>query len=287
MLASVKYPARARSDARFSPRPGDRRGKIWPQENLAFRGTLITAATPKPATGKTGQRWESGGRRDTNRAPSMWHARLCLRVNDELQPKGNAGEGPNQRSNLCRAGNSASQSVRLILITPLPCQGEVWGLADTRTARLFPILQNQLMVAPTKSISEQLYDALQIARAFHGGTLTKAQWIETVGQALEEIMIAQKQRAPRAAKAAAVVDSDEGWRKSLATNPAYAGIDVEREFAKMGAWCQLNRKQPSRRRFLNWLNRADCPMAGVANGTNPHQRAAPTAEDHRKDGFEV
>lgn len=81
--------------------------------------------------------------------------------------------------------------------------------------------------------------------------------------------------------------SDSEWRKSLASNAAYEGIDVEREFAKMGAWCQLNRKQPSRRRFLNWLNRAERPMAGVLAGTNPHQRAAPTAEDHRRDGFEV
>jgi hypothetical protein len=89
----------------------------------------------------------------------------------------------------------------------------------------------------------------------------------------------------RSAEASPASDSD--WRKELAENPAYVGIDVEREFAKMGAWCQLNRKQPSRRRFLNWLNRADRPMAGVANGTNPHQRAAPTAEDHRRDGFEV
>ena len=55
--------------------------------------------------------------------------------------------------------------------------------------------------------------------------------------------------------------NDEQWLASLAIDPAFAGIDVQREFAKMSAWCSVNRKQPSRRRFINWLNRAERPMA--------------------------
>ena len=55
-------------------------------------------------------------------------------------------------------------------------------------------------------------------------------------------------------------ETDEAWLKGLESNPAYAGLDVAREHAKMVAWCSVNGKQPSRRRFVNWLNRAEKPM---------------------------
>jgi len=55
--------------------------------------------------------------------------------------------------------------------------------------------------------------------------------------------------------------TDAEWLASLASDPAFAGLDVQREFAKMSAWCAVNRKAPSRRRFINWLNRAERPMA--------------------------
>ena len=64
-------------------------------------------------------------------------------------------------------------------------------------------------------------------------------------------------------KGAAAPSTDAEWIKSLRDNPAYAGIDVERELGKMTAWCSANQKQPSRRRFVNWLNRAEKPMAGA------------------------
>lgn len=54
--------------------------------------------------------------------------------------------------------------------------------------------------------------------------------------------------------------TDLEWLVELQGNPAYVGLNVEREFGKMTAWCSTNRKQPNRRRFINWLNRADAPM---------------------------
>lgn len=61
--------------------------------------------------------------------------------------------------------------------------------------------------------------------------------------------------------------TDAEWLASLASDPAFAGLDVQREFAKMSAWCAVNRKQPSRRRFINWLNRAERPMAPAGTVT--------------------
>ena len=48
----------------------------------------------------------------------------------------------------------------------------------------------------------------------------------------------------------------------LKTSPAYTGIDVPREYARMLEWCARNHKQPTERRFINWLNRCDRPLTG-------------------------
>lgn len=54
--------------------------------------------------------------------------------------------------------------------------------------------------------------------------------------------------------------TDEAWIRGLKEDQAYKGIEVEREYAKMIRWCEVSKKQPSRRRFINWLNRAEKPM---------------------------
>jgi len=54
---------------------------------------------------------------------------------------------------------------------------------------------------------------------------------------------------------------DDTWLHQLAASEAYRGIDVPREFAKMKVWCINAHKQPTRRRFINWLNRCERPIA--------------------------
>jgi hypothetical protein len=65
------------------------------------------------------------------------------------------------------------------------------------------------------------------------------------------------------ANAGASPTSDKDWLESLKVDPAYVGIDVAIEHAKATRWCETNRKQLSRRRFVNWLNRAERPMGGA------------------------
>ena len=55
-------------------------------------------------------------------------------------------------------------------------------------------------------------------------------------------------------------ETAESICKALADSPAYAGIDVAREYMKMAAWCEVNHKLPTKRRFINWLNRIEQPM---------------------------
>lgn len=62
------------------------------------------------------------------------------------------------------------------------------------------------------------------------------------------------------AAGAAPAANDGEWLASLRENPAYSGTDIDREYAKMQTWCATNRKTPSRRRFINWLNRIERPM---------------------------
>lgn len=59
--------------------------------------------------------------------------------------------------------------------------------------------------------------------------------------------------------------TDDDWLKALGENSAYKGIDVRREHAKMVVWCKERKNQPTRRRFINWLNRAEKPMTASIN----------------------
>jgi len=68
----------------------------------------------------------------------------------------------------------------------------------------------------------------------------------------------------------ASVTSDEDWLKQLEILPAYNLMDVRREYSKMQTWCSVNRKMPTRRRFVAWLNRIEKPM-DAAKGNRAHE----------------
>ena len=68
---------------------------------------------------------------------------------------------------------------------------------------------------------------------------------------------------PKAKQMSAADDAE--WLAQLAQNPGYRGVDLAAELGRMQAWCQLKGKQPSRSRFLNWINRADRNLAPQRN----------------------
>lgn len=57
--------------------------------------------------------------------------------------------------------------------------------------------------------------------------------------------------------------TDEEWISSLKQSKAYESLDVDQQYAKMQQWCRVNGKSPSRRRFINWLNRCERPMTPI------------------------
>jgi uncharacterized protein YdaU (DUF1376 family) len=73
--------------------------------------------------------------------------------------------------------------------------------------------------------------------------------------------VGQNELIPSAPGGAPASVSDEQWLEGLKADPAYSGIDIGHEHAKLVRWCKENRKQPTRRRFINWLNRADKPLS--------------------------
>ena len=84
----------------------------------------------------------------------------------------------------------------------------------------------------------------------------------------------------RAAGAAPAVDDSE-WLAELERNPAYASINIPHELAKMRTWCGANNRQPSRKRFVNWLNRCERPVAANA-AYKPAPQAIPEPRNWRE-----
>lgn len=64
--------------------------------------------------------------------------------------------------------------------------------------------------------------------------------------------------------------TDEQWLEGLVSEPCYAHCRVRDEYGKMGVWCRTQRpaKQPTRARFIRWINRIERPME-TANGSTP------------------
>ena len=61
---------------------------------------------------------------------------------------------------------------------------------------------------------------------------------------------------------------DAEFLASLATNPAYKGIDIGRELAKMDTWLALPRNAKlvkTRARIVAWLNRVDVAVEGAVD----------------------
>jgi hypothetical protein len=54
--------------------------------------------------------------------------------------------------------------------------------------------------------------------------------------------------------------TDEEWIQSLENDPTYQDLNIRQELGKMQRWCETNRQKPSRKRFVNWINRAEKPI---------------------------
>jgi hypothetical protein len=81
------------------------------------------------------------------------------------------------------------------------------------------------------------------------------------------------------APAVAAPASNSEWLASLKANAAYSHVNIEREHAKMLVWCGAHKKQPTRRRFIAWLNRCEPPLLALTSQAS--KPAAPEPDDWR------
>ena len=65
---------------------------------------------------------------------------------------------------------------------------------------------------------------------------------------------------------------DFSFLESIRCNPAYQGIDIDRERGKALSWCLANHRICSQRFFVNWLNKCDRPMG---RGDKPRKEIPP------------
>ena len=118
-------------------------------------------------------------------------------------------------------------------------------ISDTKTGhfeqenRTFPALKPDISDTPNDNHPEQLFNQEGTVWDAHG-----------------------RESAPTAHNANAKKTQTEAeWLQELRCADAYTGIDVDRELSKCHVWCRNNNREFTRRRFVNWLNRADKPIS--------------------------
>ena len=75
--------------------------------------------------------------------------------------------------------------------------------------------------------------------------------------------------------------ADEEWLQMLEAQDAYKGIDVRRELGKCQVWASTNNQKVSRKRFVNWLNKAEPTIGYNGQGKSSFNRPpAPVADNN-------
>ncbi len=80
----------------------------------------------------------------------------------------------------------------------------------------------------------------------------------------------------------------EDWLKELESDKTYQGISVRTEYGKMLNWCKVHAKEPTKRRFVNWLNRTEKPLPAQHAARVDYKRnysrapAAPEVTDEQR-----
>lgn len=132
------------------------------------------------------------------------------------------------------------------------------------------------------TFAELAYEACAAKAKLLGRRLGRSEWLEAVQGAYEAH--SQPRRAARAP--ATTREVDDAWLSELEASPAYAGLDVRRELGKAQAWASVNNAFISRRRFINWLNKAQAMSRPVAiNGQGMSSFAAKPQQEQEPAGW--
>ncbi len=196
---------------------------------------------------------------------SAYHA-LCENSSDK------AGENPftTSQPHLARlAGCSVRQLQRalgllldfgLIEIKSPPLRGPSTYTIRTTDATLRPI------------------DAtLRLGRNHASSRTTEEALEETSEEKGKKIADSLSKQSVSAKKLRKLLLVDEQELTAFKADPHYSGLDVKFELENMRRWCEANGKHPTKRRFVNWLNRSLKQKQYRQTANNGNRTFAPVA----------
>lgn len=136
----------------------------------------------------------------------------------------------------------------------------------------------------TRSIAKE-QGRIRVARyreTVRNGGVTESNGSVTTSEAVaiadteSEFTLEDTEASKKKTRSAKASPTSEEFVDSLKKDPTYKGIDVYREYGKCVAWCKVNRKEATHRRFINWLNRAERPLNFIGFDSAP--KSALTSE---------
>ena len=133
------------------------------------------------------------------------------------------------------------------------------------------------------NFAELAFDACAAKAKSLNRRLTRQEWLEAVQGVFDQYR-PQKPLKRKETASKAPSEIDDAWLTELEQNPAYQAIDVRRELGKAQAWASLRNVGVSRRRFINWLNRAAPearPIAVSGQGQSSFRRPEPVSDEPR------
>jgi len=110
------------------------------------------------------------------------------------------------------------------------------------------------------TFSDRLFAAMVAAKPADR-RLNKGEWLAVAQRVFDA---EQPKAAPRKKPVGEM--GEEEWISSLLSEPHLEGVDVRREISKCMFWCKCNKQEPSRRRIVNWLNKAERVVGLKAQG---------------------
>ena len=134
------------------------------------------------------------------------------------------------------------------------------------------------------AFAEKAYEACAAKARLLGRRLGRSEWLETV-QAVFDAHSVNGGRPRPAYRRSTGSAIDEEWIAELEANPVYTGIDIKRELGKAQAWAGVNGVGVTRRRFINWLNRAIESRPILVNGQGKTSFAPKPVQEQEPHGW--
>jgi len=103
------------------------------------------------------------------------------------------------------------------------------------------------------TFGHRVFDALREAKRANPQH-TRDTYAEIINNMLQEHTESKTKK--RGTKPMTAMTEDE-FLAFLESEPALKGVDVQREIGKCQFWCKANGVEPSRKRILNWMMKAD------------------------------